>query len=146
MSASMASCAARLICAGAGKSGKPCERLTALWRMARRVISRITDSVNCSALRESVGLVAAVRPSGAGFIVFLIKLAINFGVARNDFDVLARFGERNRVDEFGRLPVRLPLSPSDYAIFARIVRGERRFDTAKLLLQIREIRGAEPHI
>src|SRR5882672_9941191 len=45
ISASMASCAACLRAAGAGKSGKPWARLMALWRKARRVISRITDSV-----------------------------------------------------------------------------------------------------
>src|SRR5450432_2982620 len=44
-SAAMASCAACLISAGALKSGKPWAKLTALHSMARRVISRITDSV-----------------------------------------------------------------------------------------------------
>src|SRR5216683_8223697 len=44
----MASCAARLISAGAGKSGKPCDRLTAPCSIAWRVISRITDSVKCA--------------------------------------------------------------------------------------------------
>src|ERR1700719_4483516 len=46
MSAAIASAAARLSASGAGKSGKPWARLMASWRMARRVISRITDSVN----------------------------------------------------------------------------------------------------
>jgi hypothetical protein len=32
--------------AGAAKSGKPCERFTAPYFRASRVISRITDSVN----------------------------------------------------------------------------------------------------
>ena len=31
--------------AGAGKSGNPCDRLTAPWMIAWRVISRMTDSV-----------------------------------------------------------------------------------------------------
>src|SRR5271165_1051917 len=48
----MASCAARLISAGAEKSGNPCARLTAPYCMACRVISRITDSVKCSTLSE----------------------------------------------------------------------------------------------
>src|ERR1700722_230501 len=61
MSAAIASCAARLISAGAGKSGKPWDKLTALWRIASRVISRITDSVNRSAFEESFGLAAAAR-------------------------------------------------------------------------------------
>src|ERR1039458_1687582 len=52
MSAAMASCAARLISAGAEKSGNPCARLTAPYCMACRVISRMTDSVKCSTLSE----------------------------------------------------------------------------------------------
>src|SRR5580704_11129200 len=54
MSSEMAWRAASLISRGAAKSGKPWERLTALCLRARRVISRITDSVNCSALAESM--------------------------------------------------------------------------------------------
>ena len=46
----MAAHAASLISDGAGKSGKPCERLTAPCCCASRVISRMTDSVNRSAL------------------------------------------------------------------------------------------------
>src|ERR1700741_4038237 len=45
--------ATRLMSSGAAKSGKPCERLTAPYFMASRVISRMTDSVNCGALRET---------------------------------------------------------------------------------------------
>src|SRR5271165_2160300 len=52
MSSEIAWRAASFTSAGAAKSGKPCERLTALCFIARRVISRITDSVNCSALAE----------------------------------------------------------------------------------------------
>src|ERR1700724_2622317 len=52
MSSEMAWRAASLISSGAAKSGKPWERLTALCLRARRVISRMTDSVNCSALAE----------------------------------------------------------------------------------------------
>src|SRR4029077_6506596 len=48
----MASCAARLMSAGAEKSGNPCARLTASYCIACRVISRITDSVKCSTLSE----------------------------------------------------------------------------------------------
>src|SRR6266850_7299976 len=60
MSAAIASCAARLISAGAGKSGKPCARLTASYIIAFRVISRITDSVKCATLplRKDFGCVA----------------------------------------------------------------------------------------
>jgi hypothetical protein len=42
-----------LMSAGAEKSGKPCERLTAPYFIASRVISRITDSVNELALRDT---------------------------------------------------------------------------------------------
>src|SRR5258708_28100044 len=54
MSSEIAWRAASFTSAGAAKSGKPCERLTALCFKARRVISRITDSVNCSAFAESM--------------------------------------------------------------------------------------------
>src|SRR5258708_23089880 len=54
MSSKMALRAASLISSGTAKSGKPCERLTAPCFKARRVISRITDSVNCSAVAESM--------------------------------------------------------------------------------------------
>src|SRR5712664_1367428 len=53
MSSAMACIATRLMSSGAGKSGKPCERLTAPYFIASRVISRITDSVNRLALRET---------------------------------------------------------------------------------------------
>src|SRR5216684_5620839 len=52
-SSAMACIATRLMSSGAGKSGKPCERLTAPYFIASRVISRITDSVNKLALRET---------------------------------------------------------------------------------------------
>src|SRR5258708_37946964 len=54
MSSEIAWRAASFTSAGAAKSGKPCERLTALCFKARRVISRMTDSVNCSAFAESM--------------------------------------------------------------------------------------------
>src|ERR1700686_4537955 len=70
MSSAMAWRAASLISAGAAKSGKPCDKLTAWCSSAKRVISRMTDSVNCSALADSMRrasspdvLVADVGPS-----------------------------------------------------------------------------------
>src|SRR5437773_4817555 len=56
MSAWIASQAACFTAAGAGKSGKPCDRLTPPYNSFNRVISRITDSVNCVALCEPVSL------------------------------------------------------------------------------------------
>src|SRR5207237_162394 len=50
----MAAHAASLITAGAGKSGNPCDRLTPPWRSLSRVISRMTDSVNCVAFLDPV--------------------------------------------------------------------------------------------
>jgi hypothetical protein len=41
-----------LTSSGAGKSGKPCDKLIAPCATESRVISRITDSVNDDALRE----------------------------------------------------------------------------------------------
>src|SRR5580704_8845754 len=128
MSAAMASCAARLISAGAGKSGKPWERLTALFAMARRVISRMTDSVKSLTLWESSMLVAAAGGCGfAGLIVLPVKLPVNFRVARDEFDILAGLRERNRVDEFGGLAIRLARSPLRNSGFSSIVRGQRGF-------------------
>src|SRR5712691_9421883 len=66
MSSEIACRAASLISAGAAKSGKPCERLTALCFIARRVISRMTDSVNCSAFADSMRrAICAMEDSGA---------------------------------------------------------------------------------
>src|ERR1051325_5807855 len=45
---------------GAEKSGKPCDRLTAPCFSASRVISRITDSVNELALRDTCRLLDGV--------------------------------------------------------------------------------------
>src|ERR1700693_4428776 len=66
MSSEMALRAASLISSGAAKSGKPCDKLTAPCFKARRVISRITDSVNCSAFAESMRReIRAIERSGA---------------------------------------------------------------------------------
>ena len=51
-SAQMARTAASFTSAGAAKSGNPWARLMASCSMASRVISRMTDSVNCCALSE----------------------------------------------------------------------------------------------
>src|SRR5215208_6779153 len=66
MSWSIASFALRLMSSGAEKSGKPCDRFTAPYFNASRVISRMTDSVNRLAFLEtwrlfdSIGVVMAV--------------------------------------------------------------------------------------
>src|SRR4051794_34509901 len=60
-SASMARDPAALMASGAGKSGKPCDRLTAPCRCASRVISRMTDSVKQAALREARSFVMRER-------------------------------------------------------------------------------------
>src|SRR6266852_4330121 len=66
MSSAMALRAASLISSGAAKSGNPWDRLTAPCCKARRVISRITDSVNCSAFAESMRReICAIERSGA---------------------------------------------------------------------------------
>src|SRR5262245_12319676 len=53
-SSSIAAMAAALTASGAGKSGNPCDRLTPPWRSLSRVISRMTDSVNCVAFWDPV--------------------------------------------------------------------------------------------
>src|SRR5215831_16721922 len=59
----MACIATRLMSSGAGKSGKPCDRFTAPYFIASRVISRMTDSVKRLALRETREI------EGAGVII-----------------------------------------------------------------------------
>src|SRR6266849_238140 len=68
MSSEMACRAASLISAGAAKSGNPCERFTAPCFRASRVISRMTDSVNCSALAESMRRAAWAMPDSERFM------------------------------------------------------------------------------
>src|SRR5579859_2829817 len=63
----MAARAASLTSGGAGKSGNPCARLTASYCNARRVISRMTDSVKYSAFSESINLAVLAILSGVGF-------------------------------------------------------------------------------
>src|SRR5712692_8950510 len=64
MSALMAAHAASLTEAGAGKSGNPCDRLTPPWASLSRVISRMTDSVNCSAFLEPMSFDIRVISGG----------------------------------------------------------------------------------
>ena len=72
MSPLIAAIAASFIAAGMGKSGMPCERLTAPYCWATRVISRMTDSENVW-VRMAFGIVpgAGIEPArhsrGSGF-------------------------------------------------------------------------------
>src|SRR5262252_5469564 len=67
----MAAQAASFTACGAAKSGNPCDRLTAWCASLSRVISRMTDSVNCRAFLDPVSLDIVVfaraveRPGGA---------------------------------------------------------------------------------
>src|SRR6266404_1250798 len=65
----IASQAASFTSSGAEKSGKPCERLIAPYRFDWRVISRMTDSVNCSALWDMICLGIWFLVSGLWFLV-----------------------------------------------------------------------------
>src|SRR3954467_12033078 len=65
-SALMAAHAASLTAAGAAKSGNPCDRFTPPCFSLSRVISRMTDSVNCRALRDPVSLDMVGMESGSG--------------------------------------------------------------------------------
>src|SRR5208283_1386443 len=91
MSSAMAWRAASLISSGAAKSGKPWERLTALCCNARRVISRMTDSVNCSALAESMRRAMCVM-LGSG-----VDMGIVFGLG------LLRLGKEKSTGEIGKV-------------------------------------------
>ncbi len=64
MSPEIARRAASFTSSGAGKSGKPCERLIAPCRFASRVISRMTDSVKRAALADARMLMASQGPRG----------------------------------------------------------------------------------
>src|SRR4029077_3402432 len=70
----MAAPAASLTSAGAGKSGNPWAKLTASYCRARRVISRMTDSVKYSAFSESMeravlAILSAVGLASAGLVM-----------------------------------------------------------------------------
>src|ERR1700731_324912 len=70
----MAWIAACLRSTGAAKSGKPWARFTAPWRMASRVISRITDSVKRavrSLLKLLAGEFATMREAISGGLALL---------------------------------------------------------------------------
>jgi hypothetical protein len=71
------------------------ERSITLCCNARRVISRMTDSVNCSAFADSFDLTAAAGAGFAGSIFDAIQSAIDIGVARYDLNVLAGLRERD---------------------------------------------------
>src|SRR5215217_1101406 len=78
MSWSIASIARRLMSAGAGKSGKPCERFTAPCFNASRVISRITDSVNELAFFETYLLFEGDA------VLIAVHLTTEYTDSRND--------------------------------------------------------------
>ena len=59
---------------------------------------RLGELLSFAGKRE---LVAGAGARFAGFVFSAIEPAINVRVARYDLDVLARFGKRNRFDEFG---------------------------------------------
>src|SRR5262249_44212673 len=69
--------AASLIACGAGKSGNPCERLTPPYNSLSRVISRITDSVNCVAFLEPVNFDIIAAYDTRGYAAFL-RRAVDF--------------------------------------------------------------------
>ena len=72
-----------------------------------------------------------------------VNLAIDFRVARDDFNVLASLGERNRIHKFRDFAVRLAGIPLANAVFSSIVRGQRRFQIAHCFAEAREIDCAE---
>src|SRR2546425_5634211 len=79
MSAWMAAQAASLIRSGAGKSGNPCDRFTPPYNSLRRVISRMTDSVNCVAFLDPVsfdipaGILRRLARRAAGGLLFFYR-------------------------------------------------------------------------
>src|SRR5215471_14161179 len=95
MSSEMAWRAASLMSFGAAKSGKPCDKFTALYFIASRVISRITDSVNCSALAEIMRReISAIVDSGE--FIFLRGTAAPFSAAAARFSFRSREASASR--------------------------------------------------
>src|SRR5882762_3014036 len=92
MSSAMALRAASLISSGAAKSGNPWDRLTAPCCKAKRVISRMTDSVNCSAFAESMRReICAIERSGA-----VISPSQNDEIVSVGHSMLRPYKERSR--------------------------------------------------
>ena len=75
-----------------------------------------------------------------------IDLAIDRAVAHHHLHVFPGFRERNGIHKFGRLVVSLSRFPSRHAIFARIIGGQCRFQTAVARLQSRQIHRSEAKI
>src|SRR5260370_12199157 len=74
----MAARADSLTSSGAGKSGNPCARLTASYCKAKRVISRMTDSVKYSAFSESIdravlAILSAVGLASAELVIIGLR-------------------------------------------------------------------------
>src|SRR5689334_17568077 len=131
MSARIASHAACLIGIGAAKSGKPWERLTALWRCASRVISRMTDSVNELAFCDRrLRLMAAILAWRSA-----VENAVILGSPDDPLHVVLRLGERNVVDELIAVESRALGQPPDNALWSCVVRGKRRGHVATKSLQ-----------
>src|SRR3974377_1433137 len=107
--------------------------------MAKRVISRITDSVKRSAFAESFGLVATTDAGAAGVVLGSIEPTINLMIAGDDLHVLARLGERDRVDKLSCVAIGLPGVPQLDPILARVVGSECRLRGAELLHQLSQI-------
>src|SRR5438067_13703125 len=78
----------RLTSSGAAKSGNPCDRLTAPYFIASRVISRMTDSVNWLALRETrreiegAGVVIELATDGHGLTQIRKRPIISLALIR----------------------------------------------------------------
>src|SRR5258708_40233847 len=105
----MADRAAALISAGAAKSGNPCARFTAPCCAACRVISRITDSVNCETLSLRKCFVGLVREEITSAIAG--RLAHRVVILRGAF-VLAKRGQmRSRRTPY---PHAQPQTPKEF--------------------------------
>src|SRR5688500_9084541 len=79
----------------AGKSGNPCDRLTASCSWASRVISRMTDSVNWVAFLEPRGFMSGDYIG----LICRVEPAIVLGRSEQPLHVLLRFRVRDAVDE-----------------------------------------------
>src|SRR5450759_4626265 len=121
----MASRAAALRFSAAAKSGKPCAMFTALCSMARRLISRMTDSVKQAVRslrnrsRESMTICREYSS-----LLGSVKSAVHVGIADHDLDIIPRLSERDGLDAFGRFLEGGVGEPVVHAGFSGVVGGQ----------------------
>src|SRR5687768_2657065 len=134
----MAATAASLTATGAPKSGNPCDRFTPPYCWLSRVISRITDSVNCVALREPRSLDMRIRLP----VSLFVEPSIILRRSQDALHVVLRLGIGNVIDELLAVGEAGPLGhPPLHRRRTRVVAGEREVHAAEVANQLGEMGG-----